>query len=758
MHYRLLFASLAVLAVLAAGCGDWGDWGDEQHVLLPGAPAGAVDAGKYDLREGFDTDEVPVLYFGRKSIEESILGSDVVARVSVTAVTGGVESTNWTRRSDPPGIYSVVLAYTFTVHEYLKGSGGNEIVGLVVSEYEHRSESAARRYIDDRLATRDTRWDDRQAIVFMRKNPAITSTSQADRYYMGQISYDDEDGYTVASRFAREWLPDASALPLTARQTSGASSESTEQYFLLADPAATTGAADSSSDTARATSGAPTIGLTDFKSKVADLQAEVSAGDGSDEYENCVFLDYVAKRREQHHIDSGNPTSASFTITSGVANLEFFSERRGSGLPPDRIGRYWTSGPDAALFNTVTSDLSPYRLFAEADDPPDHVRYTRSSVTTRPLPAGTYTYKAHGLAVYRLPCNSVPDPDSAGWTVNITVISVVGVDHEAFFDPVAIGPGSGTVGADGTLNPTSFSLDGVSSTLTSIEWRAGTLTVDLDVPVADSQRHLDFLDLSGDLILTVAVKDASVNPDGDLAWSVGGQPWENGDLLMVRLHKATANLCTPKIGFALPGACYTQPEFPGAPYAFTVSEDAAAGDEVGTLSVTFPDDDNAKTLSITSGDDDNRFALADNGALTVAGKLNYETASSYTLTVRADAGRWQRSETTVTVTVADVSPEFAPVPDNFAAVAVDGGFDLSWDAVEGAGRYAVQYRPHDGSYTAQSEFFTYETSHDLRFTVRCGTAYFFRWFSEGDGVLYDRIIGEVPVELEAVSAPCEDGG
>ena len=756
MNYRLLCGGLAVLAVLAAGCVDRGG---EQH-SLPGAPAGTIDAGKYDLREGSDTDELPIAYFGRSSIEENILRADVVARVSVTAVTGGVESTNWRRRSITPGIYSVVLAYTFTVHEYIKGSGGNEIVGLVVSEHEHRSASAARQYIDDRLATRDTRWDDRQAIVFMYKNPAIPSTSQPDRYYMSHISYDGEDAYTVASRFARVWLPDASAPPLTARQRSGASSASTEQYFLLADPAATTPPpADSSSDTARATSGVETIGLTAFKNKVADLQAEVSAGDGSGEYWNCVLLNYIAKRREQHHIDSGNPISSSFTIASGVANVEFDADRRGSGLAPDRIGRYWNTGQDAALFNTVTSDLSPYRLFAEPDALPDRIRYTRSSVTTRPLPAGAYTYKTHGLGVLRLPCNSVPDPDSSGWTVNVTVVSVEGVDHEAFFDPVAIGPGSGAGGADGTLNPTSFSLDGVSSTLTSIEWRAGTLTVDLDVPAsADSQRHLDFLDLAGDLILTVAVKEATVNPNGDLAWTVGGQPWENGALLMVRVHKKTTNLCTPKIGFALPGACYTPPEFPGQPYAFTVSEDADAGDEVGTLSVTFPGDDNPKTLSITSGNDDRRFALADNGDLTVAGKLNYETTSSYTLTVQADAGRWQRSETTVTVTVADVSPEFAPVPDNFAAVAVDGGYDLSWDAVEGAGRYAVQYRPHDGSYTSQSEFFTYVTSHDLRFTVRCGTTYFFRWFSEGDGVLYDRIIGEVPVELEAVSAPCEDGG
>ena len=46
---------------------------------------------------------------------------------------------------------------------------------------------------------------------------------------------------------------------------------------------------------------------------------------------------------------------------------------------------------------------------------------------------------------------------------------------------------------------------------------------------------------------------------------------------------------------------------------------------------------------------------AGNGAITVAAALDYETTSSYTLTVQADAGNGGTASTTVNITVTDVN-------------------------------------------------------------------------------------------------------
>ena len=96
------------------------------------------------------------------------------------------------------------------------------------------------------------------------------------------------------------------------------------------------------------------------------------------------------------------------------------------------------------------------------------------------------------------------------------------------------------------------------------------------------------------------------------------------------------------------------PEFGDASYAFSIAEDAAVGDAVGTVSATDADSD---TLSYTieSGNGDGKFAIDDGtGAITTAGALDYETDSSHTLTVQADDSNGGTDTATVSVTVTDV--------------------------------------------------------------------------------------------------------
>ena len=81
------------------------------------------------------------------------------------------------------------------------------------------------------VASRDTRWDDREAIVFLDD-----VYKQKGHYLLGYVTMFGEDAYTVASPWYREWLPDARSSTSSATG-SAAGSGSSDQRFLLNDPA-----------------------------------------------------------------------------------------------------------------------------------------------------------------------------------------------------------------------------------------------------------------------------------------------------------------------------------------------------------------------------------------------------------------------------------------------------------------------------------------------------------------------------------------
>jgi len=96
------------------------------------------------------------------------------------------------------------------------------------------------------------------------------------------------------------------------------------------------------------------------------------------------------------------------------------------------------------------------------------------------------------------------------------------------------------------------------------------------------------------------------------------------------------------------------PEFGSSTYDFSVAEDAATGAAVGTVSATDADSDTL-TYSITAGNGDGKFAInGSTGAVTTAGALDYETDSSYALTVQAADGNGGTDTATVNVSVTDV--------------------------------------------------------------------------------------------------------
>ena len=124
----------------------------------------------------------------------------------------------------------------------------------------------------------------------------------------------------------------------------------------------------------------------------------------------------------------------------------------------------------------------------------------------------------------------------------MTVAPPDNVLHELFYDPVAVGT---TVAADdtnGVLKPASFTdANGAPATIESISYESGTVKLGVTPDDALAGHIVDFIELDGTVSLSLKVSDATVDATtGTLSWSVASQPWEDGDLLMVRIREASS--------------------------------------------------------------------------------------------------------------------------------------------------------------------------------------------------------------------------
>ena len=201
------------------------------------------------------------------------------------------------------------------------------------------------------------------------------------------------------------------------------------------------------------------------------------------------------------------------------------------------------------------------------------------------------------------------------------------------------------------------------------------------------------------------------------------------------------------------------PAFTNAPYTFEIAEDAAVDDEVGTVSATDPDADDTLTYSITAGNDDDKFAIdGSTGAITVATELDYETTASYTLTVETSDDHGATTTATVTITVTDVAEDPPPAPAQPSVSLFAGAFSLSWDAVDGAAQYEVQYTTD----AADAETVAWTALAAVTGTTQtyspsapaCGDTYRFRVRAFGDGETYAEVWGaESPATAFAANCP-----
>ena len=673
------------------------------------------------------------LYYGQRTLEERIAGADVIARVRLLSVSGVAE-----RSAGETGYYAA-LEHRFNVLEYLKGSGGGELVAVgSYSGREYRTSGGASGLAQDLLNRRDTRWDDREAIVFLRDSHSLMSSiQQADRYWLGSITIDTThniEDYSIASRHAKRWLPAASAGGASGAASgsrapggSGAKASSAgAQRFLLEAPTSETGARGASGQAATAS----TITLADMKVKIAAIESEVAAGGGSEAYRDCLASKYEWERKVRYRKEQ----------LGGVYYYIREDEKIASGLPAETLAYTSIVSPylQREYGETEPSDFGEFVLRGRDEDL-FHPRWPGVARTARPLPAGEYKFYFATRGPGHVPCDALPEDELQRIEAFVTVIAPAGAVHEAFFDPADLTPGAGFSTSSGVLEPAGFSIGGTAASITGLKWQSGSVVLTL-APYASLSGHtLDFIALDGSVDPSLPVSSATADSAaGTLTWAVAEQPWRDGDQLMLRIRPAAlpAPPAPENLAAAAPArtsvdlswdavagttkyrveyrnaastdwtiddetvtgtthtvdgltcgtayefrvsaygdgttyaaswgaetpavpksttACNRDPAFDLASYAFSVTEDAATGTAVGTVSATDPDTDDTVSYAITAGNADGAFAIdSSTGAITVAGRLDYETATSHTLTVEADDNAGGTATTTVTISVTDV--------------------------------------------------------------------------------------------------------
>ena len=137
----------------------------------------------------------------------------------------------------------------------------------------------------------------------------------------------------------------------------------------------------------------------------------------------------------------------------------------------------------------------------------------------------------------------------------------------------------------------------------------------------------------------------------------------SGDVLLMVLEDFTADLTLNMFAMSH-GIINRAPEFAQESYTATLAEDAEAGSAVITVAATDADIDDTLTYSIIGGDGggDGLFAINDDGEITLTGALDYETATSHNLTIKAQDKNGDTDTAKVVVHVTDANDN-APIFD-----------------------------------------------------------------------------------------------
>ncbi len=522
--------TLAVCVLIAVACGT-------TDVPTPGPQSGSSASTSIQALS-VPTPTVPIFHSLQNplslvspSIEEQILTSAVIVRASLLSATAGTETVAGSAGVAPT--YRAVQELRFSAREYLKGTGPEEAVVVVRSDHTYLTEAEALQAATALVSDRNTTWDDREGVLFLKRlRPGYTPAGASD---------DEESGSGVRA-------PGATPAPAFEFTLSNSGTQTEWDYTVdtlsrawlpASDSGVASGNAARSSDppapvfiTDGAQSPPPVITLVELRSKVTELEVTMKEGDGIAGYHDCIYGKILRERHRR--VKPWTPFQSEAKIPSGsVVGTEV--QRYSNDYNEPQYHRFWLSGPDTDYFRTVIVD----------DDSVSSNGYHHALSTTRALPSGQYRVFYNTQHYGKFPCNF--KPDDAYDDVTVTVTAPTGTLQEAFFDPGAAGGAVGFSPAAGSMEPAEFTVGGIATAIGSLLWQDGSVVLTLAPYAALTGYRLDFIELDGSVGLSLTAADATADETaGTLTWPVAGQPWQDGDQLMLRIHEAeTAVTPTP---------------------------------------------------------------------------------------------------------------------------------------------------------------------------------------------------------------------
>ena len=308
------------------------------------------------------------------SVEERTFMSDVVVRARFVSAGNDV--------------------LRFQSIEYLKGAGPSAFTVMASTD------------------GRDTRWDDQDAILFLKqlnaKKENFTFTDSANSEGYIQYAGDLPEGYTLGTRNP-VWLP---VVVTSTGNTLGGQSSS--RSVSGAQPANGLNIITENDE-----QGSPAISQRDLRDTISWLAGPSQSGGAltqrssnnraTERYQTCISfaLSFIRWERDKdaYYGPAEKPTRWDFQIGSGLTqgteifDMSFGTER-GAGYAVEDVDydTYTTSGESAHLFQSLITDADANPVTG----------YSYAVTTMRPLPAGVYSFRHEVRLFEDVPCNFKP--------------------------------------------------------------------------------------------------------------------------------------------------------------------------------------------------------------------------------------------------------------------------------------------------------------------------------------------------------------
>ena len=459
------------------------------------------------------------------SISQMILRSDVIVRASMASVTADFE----TLVHEGVTYYRPVHKYTFTTHEYLKGSGTPNILVVARDLTRFTSQQRARAATEDALSKRHSTWDNRQALLFLIRD---TTDWYREWIVMDGLTYegtDDNFVFPIRGQYPRSFTHPRVVLHHTIA--------SLYRVWL---PAASDTIPDDVDDIEFITDGAaspqPVSTLGDMKARIAEWTALWKAAEGDPAYGSCLHSRITRERTDKVF----ETLAFENTVERGANYVTVaISDTVDADRDATAYHNYWVNGPDEALFQAIRHD----------DDSNFKNGYSYSIESVRPLPAGTYDIDKYRQSYWHIPCNFRPATPFSTWTINVT--APPGTLHELFFDPVTLGNAALANEDYGVLKPMAFTgTNNQPATITSIAYDApGRVQVSVDpIDAVTTNHRIDFIDTDGSVRLSLDFADANKDTANNTWWwPVERKPFSGGDTRNSSKDRLMARIYLPPL-------------------------------------------------------------------------------------------------------------------------------------------------------------------------------------------------------------------